>query len=496
MGFYQVVRNDVHFCGVTNGVVLSGLVTIPIEYSVTSTDTIVGMTFYGNGSPLIGASQTGNAMQWDTTLMANGTYAVNAEIGFASDPSAAGAPVTVTVSNIISFPNYFTHVFGNQMWVYAQTIPNAEYTIDLYDENTNYLGSFWDYTDGNGVVSFLWDLTDGNGSTFDSTNFTGVFTLNTSSLSSMSQCSAVTASPKATIADLSGRSPGSKTLSPAKRLGGKVTAGGPTPNGGSSSAAVAVEYWIKEPAWSPGNSWALACSPQAGGSIPSFTQQMMLGGPGGLYKGVNFTLIDLGCTLSPGNNQNDYAFEINTIGDKTNYLNYLSDPSFRNCYFFGDGNATSFGSGRYKVTITLGDLRKTLGNTVSNMPGVGPLYAMSHAYRLVFIDACSSAKGNLSEGFGIPAFSVNNQYFANPKLQSRAFVGYTKDITSSLGGNNWMNRSLMLSYFFTDWLSNKPLWVCVDNAVNDAYGTQAKMDPSVVICGALDLTRFTDTTHQ
>jgi hypothetical protein len=492
-GFYRVVRNDVHFWGITNGMVLSGLVTIPIEYSVTSTDTIVGMTFYGNGSPLIGASQTGNAIQWDTTAMPNGSYAINAELDFCSDPSVAGTPVTVTVNNVISFPNYFTHVFGGQMWIYAQTIPYANYQIDMYDENTNYFGSFVDYADGNGVISFLWDLTDGNGYTFDSTNFTGVFTVDTSSLFSMNQGAAVATSPGTITESLSTGSPGFKALSPAQPLRGTVGANGPTPNGGSSTASV-KDWWVKEPSWSVGNSWAVACSPQATGPYPYFTEQMMLGGPGGEYGGVNFRLSDSGCPLSPGNNAYDYVSEINNKSDKTNFLSYLADPNFRHCYFFGDGNATSFGSRLYKVPITLGDLRTTLGNKTLTTTNGAPLYAMSHPYRLVFIDACSSARGNLCEGFGIPAFELNTNYFRNSKFQSRAFVGYTKDIISNLGGNNWINRSQMLGWFFADWLSGLPITNCVYNAKNDVYKTQATMDSSAVVYGAYDLQINTDTT--
>ena len=181
-GFYRVVRDGVHFYGLTNGTVLSGLVTIPVEYSVTSTDQIAGLTFYADGSPLLGAVQLGNAMRWDTTMMPNGTYAISAELDFCGDPPVAGTAVTVTVDNVISFPNYFSCVYGSQMWIYAQTIPYAEYQIDMYDQDSSYLGYFWGYTDDNGVISFLWNLTDGHGHTFDSTNFTGVFTVDTSSL--------------------------------------------------------------------------------------------------------------------------------------------------------------------------------------------------------------------------------------------------------------------------------------------------------------------------
>ena len=71
------------------------------------------------------------------------------------------------------------------MWIFAQTIPNAAYEIDIYDENTNYLGSFLDNADSSGYISFLWDLTDYNGNPSDSTNFYGVFTVDTSSLQAM-----------------------------------------------------------------------------------------------------------------------------------------------------------------------------------------------------------------------------------------------------------------------------------------------------------------------
>ena len=62
-GFYRVVRNDVHLFGFTNGMVLSGTVNVPVEFSVASADQIAGLTFYSNGSPLIGASAQGYGMQ-------------------------------------------------------------------------------------------------------------------------------------------------------------------------------------------------------------------------------------------------------------------------------------------------------------------------------------------------------------------------------------------------------------------------------------------------
>lgn len=59
-GFYRVVANGLHFFGLTNGGVLSGVVDVPIEMSLTSTDQITGLAFYAGDSPLLRASDKNN----------------------------------------------------------------------------------------------------------------------------------------------------------------------------------------------------------------------------------------------------------------------------------------------------------------------------------------------------------------------------------------------------------------------------------------------------
>ncbi|MGH7991222.1 MAG: hypothetical protein ACREDS_13655, partial [Limisphaerales bacterium] len=186
-GFYRVVADGVQMYGITNGMVVSNELITPIEFAVDSTDQVVGVTFYDeNTNPIVGAtaqSLGGNAwlLVWNTTLLLNGDYTIYAELNFASDNSVVGQPVTVTVDNTISFPNYSAQVFGDQMWIYAQTIPDASFQLEMYDENTNDLGYFAGNADGNGVISFLWNLVDGEGVTHNDTNFLGVFTVDTSS---------------------------------------------------------------------------------------------------------------------------------------------------------------------------------------------------------------------------------------------------------------------------------------------------------------------------
>ncbi len=85
-GFYRVVRDGAHLWGVTNGMVLHDELITPVEFSVGSTDQIVGVTFYDEyNSPIIGASAQplgSNAwlLVWNTLQSFNGDYNIYAEI--------------------------------------------------------------------------------------------------------------------------------------------------------------------------------------------------------------------------------------------------------------------------------------------------------------------------------------------------------------------------------------------------------------------------------
>jgi hypothetical protein len=236
---------------------------------------------------------TGNywTLTWNTPMLFNGNYNIYAEIDFATDAPAISVPVTVTVSNVISFPNYFSRVFGDWMWIYAQTISNTAYQIDMYDENTNYLGSFLGNADSNGAISFLWDL-----SGLADTNFYGVFTVDTSSLSSISLGAATKS--------VNTSSPNFQTSSPTwKTFGSKIKANDVQPNAGGSSAS-AIQLWVKEPVWPyNNNNYVVAYGPFDNGYAAGRQNLAMLGGGDGTYGGVIHALdpYNLNNNLSPGN---------------------------------------------------------------------------------------------------------------------------------------------------------------------------------------------------
>jgi hypothetical protein len=485
-GFYRIVRDGAHLFGLTNGAILSGTMQFPIEFALGSTDVIVSVVFYDeNNSPIIGASAQGTnnywTLTWNTPMSFNGSYNLYAEIDFASNTPAVGIPVTVTVSNVISFPNYFSRIFGNWIWIYAETIPNAAYELDIYDENTNYLGSFYDYADSGGYISFLWDLTDGNGHTFDSTNFYGVFTVDTSSLSSIR--------PSVSTKSINPSSPNFQTSSlTRKTLGSKIKANGASPNAGSSSAS-ANQLWVKEPAWAPNDNWVVAYglfNGQSGESSQN-DQYMIAGGVWECepYKGVLGTLNDWGLNnnLSPGNNPSGgIVFTVSDQSSRNNLLSYLPG-NYRNFYFFGHGNGSAIGS--YNGFVLT---RDQIAWALLNVPLSYQIqHAAEHPYRFAFIDACDTAVGNFCEAFAIPAITVSTNFFAAAGVESRAFVGF-KSWKLNLNIFGWQGYSMMTSGFLEDWLGGLDVNTCVNRARNDAWGSGAHMDSSVWIYGASDLT--------
>jgi hypothetical protein len=514
-GFYRVVRDGAHMWGITNGMVLHDELITPIEFAVDSTDQVVGVTFYDeNNSPIIGATAqplggNGWLLVWNTTLSFNGDYSVYAELNFASDSSVASQPVTVTVTNAISFPNYFTRIFGDQMWIYAETIPDAAYTIDMYDENTNYLGTFADSADDGGVISFTWDLTDGEGDTFDSTNFYGVFTVDNSSSDSVA---------KAQVQKLNASSPSFQTLSPAKKTfktsGNNITTSRVHFSNAGSSAS-ATQFWVQEKKWTPNDNWVVAYGLFSGQSGESSQKDiyMIAGGvdEDEPYKGVLGTLDDWGLNsnVSPGNNPSaGTVFTLQDQSSRTNLLNYLADHRYENFYFFGHGNDSSIGS--YNgFTLTSDQIGFALDNVPLSFSGQPELINVDppiivypqvptqiktiadHPYRFVVIDACDTAAGNFCEAFAIPAITVSTNYFRTLGVESRAFVGF-KSWALNLNFLTWQSYSLMTSGFLFDWLDGHDVQTCVNDARN-GYGSGASMDSSVWIYGAYDLKHDTRT---
>jgi hypothetical protein len=493
-GFYQVVRDGVHIFGLTNGMVLSGEIVTPIEYATGITDLIAGVALYTtNDVPIIGASSStgpdgGQLLDWDTTQIPNGQYAIEAELNYASSNPVVSVPVTVTIDNPISFPNTMAQYYGSQMWIYAITVPNAAYELDIYGENTNYIGSFYGNADGGGNISFLWNFVDGSGISHSDTNFIGVYTVN------------IDGGP-AIVSQVA--SPTNQFVSPVKKT--MLSKGGPQPQG-TSPTQTSKYLWASETAWVPNNKWVVCYASLTGdGTVDSRAVDMIVGGASSPtdYNGILGTLDPYGLNgnLSPGNNaQNGTVFTLLDSTTRTSLIGYLGlggTHYYENFYFFGHANDQAISAYNAATTmITQQQLAYALGNVPLSFQNQ---HVAFHPYRFVWLDGCETAGGTMSQAFGIPSVPLSTNVFAAAGVESRAFLGYAKpigfdDSNSSADPNSWPNHSILLAEFLSSWLGNVDN---LGNLVNDAktsfgnYGYD--MDSSAVVYGAYDMFNITRT---
>lgn len=523
-GFYRVVQDGVQIYGLTNGMILSNEVITPIELAVPFTDQVVGVTFYdGNTNPIAGAiaqSLDGNSnvwfMEWNTTMSFNGTYDLYAELDFASNNSLFSAPVTVTVKNLICFPNEMAQTFGNQMWIYAQTIPNANYQLDLYDQNTNYLGSFTGTSDANGAISFLWNLVDASGNPTSSSTYYGVYTVDTSSLTNSSVTMQVSSAPAVPFQTAA---PRFKTMNPPSA----------SPQGASSTPANAQYFWSREPAWSYNGPWVIAYGQFAPtGSTLNSADINMITGDTLPQHGIMLVLDPnhTGLNISPGNNSSA-VFTVNNATTAGQLLGYLEGGLFgntyRNFWFFGHGNNHEIGN-KSRPYPSGGDLTQDqiafgLGNVpLSYQYAVSPSFghpfpwvttvampttiqhAALHPYRFVYLDGCDTGASTLSEAFGIPSVTLTTNDFAANGVESRVFIGYKSWKIDNISQLNWENYSAMMYNFMYAWVTGTlNAQQCVAAAKQDNWPNplpnyvSANMDSSVVVYGAADMFSYTHT---
>ncbi len=447
-GFYRVVRNGAHLFGLTNGMVLSGIVDLPVEIGLVALESVALMVDGDNPAKadIVTNSIEQLVLRWNTAFAPNGTHSIwlEATRDFDNQPPIRSSTNSVTITNDVSFVD-FTSTFGSQMWILAfLTMQSADYQVKVYDgQSTNYLGAFPVDTTTDGMISFIWDLTDGLGNTFTNESFRLDFYVG--------------------------------PPSGARSLAGSMTNGKEDGWGGDYFAVARAEHSY-DGVFEDYHPCVYQGAVQILGS-PALDEYHL--SPGNIWGG-------------------DTTFQY-VIQTKTNLLEYLADSSYRNFFWWGHGNPHEIGCSYFSGTDANGDpirtnrvptsaeeIRKLLGNTPT---------IRRHPYRMVFIHSCNSASTRkFSNAFGIPKDVVNVAQFQFSGLRARAFVGST-GLTPQVDESVQLRYAESLALFFSNWMQDYPVNQCLYSATNPpSSGFRIPLPTTTtsqwVIFGAQNLQRY------
>jgi hypothetical protein len=182
---------------------------------------------------------------------------------------------------------------------------------------------------------------------------------------------------------------------------------------------------------------------------------------------------------------------------KQQILSRMAELEYRNLFYMGHGNTDRL------VTAAPADntdriFQSDIAAALQNPQRIG---TQSHGYRLVFLYACCTGRGNMCRAFGIPKGQWSVNYFAQRGLRARAFIGNDDPDGAFTGlslppvGNDDPGaiEKQRLSEFFTRLRSGQEdLDAILDSIKLKTSGTlviQDGIDPLFNIKGATDLRR-------
>ncbi|MGH7989299.1 MAG: hypothetical protein ACREDS_03780, partial [Limisphaerales bacterium] len=191
-GFYRVVQDGVRILDSTMAVLTNGIisnnVTVAFEAGNAANDG-TGTNVLGNlecavllidGTKFAGDGVIDfltNASPWkfnmDTAYLENGTHTLQVAVTWLNPDNSNGNnvnitrysdPITITVSNLIYYPNWEPEVgeMGISAYFVQTVFTNVDWEIDIYDVNGGFVNSQTGHSD-DGNISWTWDLTDYTG---------------------------------------------------------------------------------------------------------------------------------------------------------------------------------------------------------------------------------------------------------------------------------------------------------------------------------------------
>jgi hypothetical protein len=383
-GFYQVVRDGVYIVGLTNltSAPVSNTVTLSFEAG-NAVGTLQEVYLLVDGLPcrgadgLLGPPFYPGTITLDTAFLENGDHTIQLEAAWLNPDLddvnnftfvRDSDPAIITVSNVIYYPDWEEEMgeYGFSAYFVETTCTNADWQIDIYDVNTNFVQTLTGHTD-DGLIEAYWDLMDTNGVIRTNIDTDPEF------------------SATITVAD-----PVKKTIPKKKPVTAYPTHG---------QWVIAYQDTFSFCASSNYNYEAIydfgGIASQFGGAVTYF--------PSSPTNGQTFPL------RYPYTNPVVNVTVPTMLLDMHALESLLKESNSRNFYYNGHGSASGI-AGYLNSAMIKNDLKGCY-------------------YRFVFLDACSTAKGSLAASFGINSTTTQPlSYYQQRGIRPRAFLGYDHNV--------------------------------------------------------------------
>jgi hypothetical protein len=423
--------------------------TVPLTTDVVGNRGVLTLTM--DGQPADGHEIERNVdgsytVKWNTIFSPSGAHHVQLrlqpnsvslpkDVG-QSPVNFAGGPIySLQVSNIVRFKTFYSS-FSDQLWVYGKLeVPEASYEVKIFDAQHHLVKTLPGYTD-TGVIEESWDLTE--------------------------------------------------------------TPGGPQRQDASFRAEVVIT-----PPNCDQNLWHSCSTPYPVNFFRSFNW----GGDAFTmsYSWHDYTwslmretmyrqnVVDI--VFNPGleneylntflNSFNGTVFRMHTPFDASVLLDDLAASGVRNFFFSGHGSPS-------QISASVADggslAPRDIGDALGNQYGRKGWERREHPYRLVIINSCESAAGNLfAKAFGIEPSTLTQADLIRRPEAEQAFVGWPSYIYLPNFANGIVDYGPTLWLLFTLWMEEFPLDECMQAASD--RGLYFPLDRNYVIYGYPQLKR-------
>ena len=448
-GFYQVVRNGAHIVGITNGMTLSGVLTIVLEAGNDAGE-LSSVSMIENGVSVSDISiQTRPfsfplSVKIDTTQMTNGVHQISAratwdlpgEDGDSGLPSyQADSPVVeVNIYNEISFPDWMP-TFGqdsDSLLITAQSAhPDADWYIDVYGAQTNYIGTFSGHTT-DGIIGVVWNLIGPQSEYHDDPFF--LFAVRTE----FNNASAIAVAPR---------------------------------------TRKNYDRWTGRGHWVVANQLAWA-NVVGGDEFETMTDGFV-----GAAEAQNLT-------VRPAHAAGE-AFRIRFGGTGTQpdsdwvaFRQALIHPESRNLFYHGHGEGAGIGRNRnnldrYIPATEIGIVLHTIPAGQTNR----------HGFRFVFLDGCETATGSFPEAFGIVhKENLTADYYNASGERASAFIGWNKSPAAAYANSAAVNHVHYIQNFLYLWQTGNAIRQALDLAKDGPLVHNTGINPNhLTVFGYKDL---------